>query len=104
MKNLETAYGIGAAFRAGLSFARGRRMAQEEKDYLQKNGLWKTKLPSSAAFQGNQVTIGGSTYRVAEIRGGTRINADDPSIHGSHLLGEEDTAGKWVYLKPIRGG
>lgn len=80
------------------------RKAQEEKDYLQKNGLWKTKVPSSAAFQGNQVTIGGSTYRVAEIHGGTRIDADDPSIYGSHLLGEEDTAGKWVYLKPIRGG
>ena len=79
------------------------RKAQEEKDYLQKNGLRKTKLPSSAAFKGNQVTIGGSTYRVAEIHGGTRINADDPSIHGSHLLGEEDTAGKWVYLKPTKG-
>lgn len=79
------------------------RKAQEEKDYLQKNGLRKTKLPSSAAFKGNQVTIGGSAYRVAEIHGGTRINADDPSIHGSHLLGEEDTAGKWVYLKPTKG-
>lgn len=80
------------------------RKAQEEKDYLQKNGLRKTKLPTSAAVKGDQVTIGGSTYRVEEIHGGTRINADDPSIYGSHLLGEEDTSAKWVYLKPIRGG
>lgn len=97
----ETARSLRESYARQSEEATARRR-REEDEYLRTNGLSKTKLPSSLSYKGAQITYHGEPYEVTEVHGRTHITGDDPSLYGAHLLGEEETTGNWVYLKPIK--
>lgn len=83
--------------------ANERRLSQEQKEkevrYLKEKGLIKVKVPSEFANIGQHFRDSAYECEVVEVRDRTKIEDDDPSIFGSHLLGYEGTFGYWVYVK-----
>lgn len=82
--------------------------ARDDEDAKAKaEGLTRMIVPASwlkvpGAFQ--RYVINGKLYEVkreAQNWRSFRISSDDPSIHGSHLLGYEGEIGRQAYLKPV---
>lgn len=74
----------------------------KEKEYLQKNGLKKVKVP----FEGDgdsleRVTIGGKHYKVIERKGWTRVKDGDADKYGEHLNWRNNSTAYWAYVKQM---
>ncbi len=90
MKNLETAYGLGAAFRAGLPFYHGHRLAQDASKWItvHPNGRGLTKKGEKA--KGQPVLIDGQTGEVLGGMGG-KFNGQHISESRKDFVGAKRT-------------
>lgn len=79
-----------------------RELEAQEKEYLQKNGLKKVKVPHERDGDSLEyVTIGNQRYKVVQRKGWTYVQKGDEEKYGPHLKGRENSNAYWAYIKPI---